>query len=149
MQPSFDREIIVDLFAGGGGTSTGIEMALGFPPDFACNHDPVALAMHAANHPLTVHLSKDVWRLDPLKEIPAGPIGLLWMSPDCRHFSKAAGRSLRNRKVRDLAWVARTMLMFGLGSALPFLFLGTLTREALLRWRNRLMSVPPSLMGEW
>jgi cytochrome c-type biogenesis protein len=41
---------------------------------------------------------------------------------------------------RDLAWVALTMLLFGLGSALPFLILGTLTRGALLCWRYRLLS---------
>lgn len=101
-----DREMVVDLFAGGGGTSTGIEMALGFPPDFAANHDPIALAMHAVNHPKTRHLIKDIWALDPLRQIPPGPVGLLWMSPDCRHFSRAAGGALRNRRVRDLAWVA-------------------------------------------
>lgn len=100
-----EEEIIVDLFAGGGGTSTGIEMALGFGPHYACNHDPVALAMHAANHPNTIHLSKDVWKLDPLKEVRPGPIGLLWMSPDCRHFSKAKGGAPATASVRDLAWV--------------------------------------------
>jgi DNA (cytosine-5)-methyltransferase 1 len=151
---ALERELIVDLFAGGGGTSTGIEMALGFPPDYACNHDPIALAMHAANHPQTVHLSKDVWKLDPLKEIPAGPIGLLWMSPDCRHFSKAAGGALRNARVRDLAWVAvrwakaRRPRVIMLENVEEFLTWGPLTKagqpnkrrmgETFRAWRRRL-----------
>ncbi|MDF2234856.1 DNA cytosine methyltransferase [Albimonas sp. CAU 1670] len=99
------RELIVDSFAGGGGASTGIEMALGRSPDFAINHDPEALALHAANHPQTVHLSKNVWQVDPLEVVGRRPVGLAWFSPDCKHFSKAKGGRPLSKGVRDLAWV--------------------------------------------
>lgn len=97
------RELIIDNFAGGGGASTGIEMALGFSPDYAINHDAVALAMHAANHPSTVHLQNNVWKVDP--DAIEGPIGLAWFSPDCKHFSKAKGGKPVEKGIRDLAWV--------------------------------------------
>jgi DNA (cytosine-5)-methyltransferase 1 len=97
------RELIVDNFAGGGGASTGIEMALGISPDYAINHDAVALAMHAVNHPETRHLCNNVWKVDP-DEID-GPIGLGWFSPDCKHFSKAKGGKPVEKGIRDLAWV--------------------------------------------
>jgi DNA (cytosine-5)-methyltransferase 1 len=104
--PSAPRhELIVDSFAGGGGASTGIEMALGRSPDFAINHDPEALALHAANHPHTVHLSKNVWHVDPLEIVNGAPVGLAWFSPDCKHFSKAKGGKPVKRHIRDLAWV--------------------------------------------
>ncbi|BBE74347.1 DNA cytosine methyltransferase [Oharaeibacter diazotrophicus] len=98
------RELIVDSFAGGGGASTGIEMALGRSPDYAINHDPEALALHAANHPDTVHLSRNIWQVDPLEVVGRRPVGLLWASPDCKHFSKAKGGKPVKRSVRDLAW---------------------------------------------
>ncbi|NEV79290.1 DNA methyltransferase [Rhodopseudomonas sp. BR0C11] len=97
------RELIIDNFAGGGGASTGIEMALGVSPDYAINHDAVALAMHAANHPSTVHLQNNVWKVDP--DAIEGPIGLAWFSPDCKHFSKAKGGKPVEKGIRDLAWV--------------------------------------------
>lgn len=97
------REIIVDNFAGGGGASTGIMMALGVSPDYAINHDAVALAMHEVNHPETKHLQNDVWRIDP--DSIAEPIGLGWFSPDCKHFSKAKGGKPVEKGIRDLAWV--------------------------------------------
>jgi DNA (cytosine-5)-methyltransferase 1 len=97
------RELIVDNFAGGGGASTGIELALGRSPDYAINHDAVALAMHAANHPDTVHLQNNVWKIDP--DAIDGPIGLAWFSPDCKHFSKAKGGKPVEKGIRDLAWV--------------------------------------------
>jgi DNA (cytosine-5)-methyltransferase 1 len=97
-------EIIIDAFAGGGGASTGIEMALGRSPDLAINHCEAALAMHAANHPETLHLPESVWDVD-LKAYTAGrPVGLLWASPDCRHFSKARGSKPTSKSVRMLAW---------------------------------------------
>jgi len=100
------RELIVDNFAGGGGASTGIEMALGRRVDIAINHDPEALALHAANHPGCRHLCESVWDVDPV-EITAGlPVGLAWFSPDCKHFSKAKGGRPVEKKIRGLAWVA-------------------------------------------
>ncbi|MGE0289291.1 MAG: DNA cytosine methyltransferase [Bradyrhizobium sp.] len=98
-------ELIIDSFAGGGGASTGIEMALGRSPDYAINHDAEALALHAANHPATVHLSKNIWKIDPLDVVGRRPVGLLWASPDCKHFSKAKGGKPVKRNIRDLAWI--------------------------------------------
>jgi DNA (cytosine-5)-methyltransferase 1 len=101
-------EKIVDCFAGGGGASLGIELALGRSPDVAINHDPEALAMHAANHPRTLHLCGDVWEVKPLDvcQGQAHTVGLLWASPDCKHFSKAKGGALkRSKEIRSLAWV--------------------------------------------
>lgn len=104
-RPNAMRAIIVDSFAGGGGASTGIEMALGRAPDIAINHDAAALAMHAANHPATLHLDSNVWAVNP-REICAGrPVALAWFSPDCKHHSKAKGGKPLKRNIRDLAWV--------------------------------------------
>lgn len=97
--------LIIDSFAGGGGASTGIQMALGRSPDYAINHNEVALALHAANHPDTVHLSKNIWHVDPLDVVGKRHVGLAWFSPDCKHFSKAKGGKPRARNIRDLAWV--------------------------------------------
>ena len=99
------NEIIVDNFAGGGGASLGIEQALGRSPDIAVNHDPEAVAMHAANHPTTQHLCGDVWEYDPVAVCGGRPVGLLWASPDCKHFSKAKGGKPVQKKIRGLAWV--------------------------------------------
>ena len=104
--------LIVDSFAGGGGASTGIEIALGRSPDIAINHNPVALAMHAANHPDTLHLSENIYKVDPLDYVAGQHIGLAWFSPDCKHFSKAKGGKPVERNIRDLAhiipfWVDR------------------------------------------
>lgn len=98
-------EIIVDSFAGGGGASTGIEMALGRSPDYAINHDPEALALHAANHPNTIHLANNIYKVDPDDVGRGRAVGLLWASPDCKHFSKAKGGTPVKREIRDLAWV--------------------------------------------
>jgi len=98
-------ELIVDSFAGGGGASTGIEIALGRSPDIAINHDAVALAMHEVNHPATLHLTADIWSVDPLTATGGRPVGLLWASPDCKHFSKAKGGKPVEKKIRGLAWV--------------------------------------------
>jgi DNA (cytosine-5)-methyltransferase 1 len=97
--------MIVDSFAGGGGASTGIELALGRSPDIAINHNPAALALHAANHPDTLHLSENVFRVDPLDHLAGKHIGLMWFSPDCKHFSKAKGGKPVARNIRDLAWI--------------------------------------------
>lgn len=98
-------EIIVDSFAGGGGASTGIEMALGRSPDIAINHEAVALAMHEVNHPETLHLQSDIWEVDPVEACGGRPVGLGWFSPDCKHFSKAKGGKPVEKKIRSLAWV--------------------------------------------
>lgn len=100
------REIVVDNFAGGGGASTGIEMALGRSVDIAINHDPMAIAMHKANHPGTEHYCESVWDVDPRKAAAGRPIALCWLSPDCRHFSKAKGGKPVQKAIRGLAWVA-------------------------------------------
>ncbi|GLC92354.1 DNA methyltransferase [Cupriavidus sp. TA19] len=99
-------EIIVDNFAGGGGASCGIELALGRHVDIAINHDPEAVAMHAMNHPQTEHHCESVWDVDPLDLVKGRPVGLAWFSPDCKHFSKAKGGKPRDKKIRGLAWVA-------------------------------------------
>lgn len=99
------RPLIVDSFAGGGGASTGIELALGRGPDIAINHSESALALHAANHPETLHLSENVYRVDPLTHMAGRHIGLMWFSPDCKHFSKAKGGTPVKRNIRDLAWI--------------------------------------------
>lgn len=100
---AFVTGLIIDSFAGGGGASTGIEMALGRSPDVAINHDPQALAMHAANHPRTIHLTENVWKVDPHAVTGGKPVLLLWASPDCRHHSKAKGGAPVSRSVRGLA----------------------------------------------
>lgn len=97
--------LIVDLFAGGGGASTGIEWALNRSPDIAINHNPKALAMHVANHPRTQHLCGDVWHYAPRDVTQGWPVELLHASPTCTHFSKAKGGALRDAKIRSLAWV--------------------------------------------
>jgi DNA (cytosine-5)-methyltransferase 1 len=100
------HELIVDNFAGGGGTSTGLEAAFGRPVDIAINHDPEALAMHALNHPYTRHLCESVWNVDPIEVTGNRPVALVWLSPDCKHFSKAKGGTPVSKKIRGLAWVA-------------------------------------------
>ncbi len=98
-------EIIVDNFAGGGGASTGIEMAIGRSVDIAINHDPAAIAMHRANHPNTEHYCENVWKVDPRKACRGRKVALAWFSPDCKHFSKAKGKKPRDKSIRGLAWV--------------------------------------------
>ncbi|WP_232786592.1 DNA cytosine methyltransferase [Achromobacter sp. DH1f] len=98
-------ELIIDNFAGGGGTSEGLEQAFGRPVDIAINHDPEALAMHAINHPHTLHLCESVWDVDPIKVTNNRPVGLVWLSPDCKHFSKAKGGTPVDKRIRGLAWV--------------------------------------------
>jgi len=102
---SKDGEIIIDSFAGGGGASVGIEMALGRSPDVAINHDKTAIAMHEVNHPTTEHICQNIWQAIP-KDVARGrPVGFAWFSPDCKHFSKAKGSAPVKRNIRDLAWI--------------------------------------------
>ena len=99
-------EFIVDNFAGGGGASTGIEVATGYSVDIAINHDPEAIRMHKANHPNTKHHCESVWDVDPIKACEGHPVALAWFSPDCKHFSKAKGGKPKDKTIRGLAWVA-------------------------------------------
>ena len=99
------RELIVDAFAGGGGASMGITMALGRGPDIAINHDAAAISMHARNHPEARHLTENIWQVNPRAYTEGRPVGLLWASPDCKHFSKAKGGRPVSGGIRSLAWV--------------------------------------------
>lgn len=99
-------ELIVDNFAGGGGASTGIELATGHSVDIAINHDPEAIRMHRVNHPSTKHYCESVWDIDPIKVCNGYPVALAWFSPDCKHFSKAKGGKPKDKRIRGLAWVA-------------------------------------------
>jgi DNA (cytosine-5)-methyltransferase 1 len=98
-------ELIVDSFAGGGGASLGIERAIGRPVDIAINHDAAALVMHSENHPKTKHVREDVWHANLKGLIGKRKVGLLWASPDCRHFSRAKGSAPVSKRVRSLAWI--------------------------------------------
>ncbi len=106
MASADQRELVVDNFAGGGGASTGIRMALGRDVDIAINHDESAIAMHKVNHPTARHYQEDVWAVDPVKACDGKPVGLAWFSPDCKHFSKAKGGKPCDKNIRGLAWVA-------------------------------------------
>ena len=98
-------EIIIDSFAGGGGASMGIEWALGRCVDLAINHDERAITMHEENHPHTRHIREDIWKVDPIGATDGRDVGLLWASPDCKHFSRAKGAKPVEKKIRSLAWV--------------------------------------------
>ena len=104
-QETMTGEIIVDNFAGGGGASTGIEIATGMAVAIAINHDPAAILMHKTNHPYTEHFQASVWDIDPVAVCRGRRVGLAWFSPDCKHFSKAKGAALVDRKIRGLAWI--------------------------------------------
>ena len=104
-QYDFFHPLLVDNFCGGGGASLGIELATGLTVDIAINHDPAAIAMHRANHPFTHHYCESVWDVDPAKATQGRPVALAWFSPDCKHFSKAAGGKPRDKKIRGLSWV--------------------------------------------
>lgn len=99
-------ELIVDNFAGGGGASTGIEIATGKSVDIAINHDMEAIKMHKANHPTTRHYCENVWNVNPVEVCQEHPVALAWFSPDCKHFSKAKGGKPKDKNIRGLAWVA-------------------------------------------
>lgn len=97
--------INVDLFAGGGGASTGIERGLGRPVHIAINHNPKALSMHQANHPEALHLQEDIWAVNPVAVLAGRSVGWLHASPDCTHHSQAAGGQPCKQEIRSLAWV--------------------------------------------
>lgn len=104
-QYDFFHPLWIDNFCGGGGASLGIELATGRTVDIAINHDPAAIAMHRANHPFTHHYCESVWDVDPAKATQGRPVALTWFSPDCKHFSKAAGGKPREKKIRGLSWI--------------------------------------------
>ena len=104
-QYSIFDECFVDSFAGGGGASTGIEMAIGHPVDIAINHNEAAIMMHRRNHPFTEHYIEDIWQVDPKTAVRGRHVRLAWFSPDCKHFSRAKGAALVDKKIRGLAWV--------------------------------------------
>lgn len=99
-------KLLVDNFAGGGGASTGMEIATGRSVDIAINHDPEAIKMHKANHPYTRHYCESVWDVDPVGACAGHPVALAWFSPDCKHFSRAKGGKPKDKTIRGLAWVA-------------------------------------------
>ncbi|MCH5261621.1 MAG: DNA cytosine methyltransferase [Lachnospiraceae bacterium] len=109
-----DRDLIIDCFAGGGGASVGIEMALGRPVDIAINHDHSAILMHKTNHPNTLHLTEDIFEVDLQKYVDGRRVALMWASPDCTSHSKAKGGKPRNSGLRILPWAvykhAKTIL---------------------------------------
>ena len=98
------KDLIIDCFAGGGGASVGIEMALGRPVDIAINHDPQAIRMHKVNHPDTLHLTEDIFKVDLKKYVAGRHVALKWASPDCTSHSKAKGGQPRNKGLRILPW---------------------------------------------
>ena len=103
--PPFGKGLVVDLFAGGGGASTGLEWALGRHVDIAINHDREAVALHQRNHPYTKHLIEDIWDVDPVEATSGHHVDVLWASPDCTHHSKARGSKPVKKEIRALAWV--------------------------------------------
>jgi DNA (cytosine-5)-methyltransferase 1 len=105
-QRGFEGELVIDCFAGGGGATSGIEAAIGRPVDIALNHNEHAIRMHETNHPETRHYVEDIWAVDPRVACGGLPVGLVWMSPDCKHFSRAKGTVPVDKKVRGLAWAA-------------------------------------------
>lgn len=115
-QDNLFRELVVDNFAGGGGASTGMELALGYPVDIAVNHDADAIAMHKVNHPYTRHFQEDVFAIDPEWVTGGRAVGIAWFSPDCKHFSRAKGGKPVDKKIRGLSWV---VLRWAMSSVAP------------------------------
>lgn len=115
------NELLVDNFAGGGGASVGIELAVGRPIDIAINHDPDAIAMHKVNHPFTQHYQEDVFAIDPEKVTGGRPVGIAWYSPDCKHHSRAKGGKPVEKKIRGLSWVILKWAMSGVAPRVIFM----------------------------
>ena len=103
------KDLIIDAFAGGGGASVGIEMALGRPVDIAINHDPDAILMHKTNHPDTLHLTEDIFKVNLKKYVKGQHVALMWASPDCTSHSKAKGGKPREKGLRILPWAVYKM----------------------------------------
>ena len=136
-------ELVVDLFAGGGGASTGIEQAIGRHVDIAINHSADAIGMHEVNHPQTRHYCADVFEIDPRMATMGQPVGLLHASPDCTHFSQAKGGQPRSKEIRSLAWV----VIRWAGTVRPDVI--TLENvEQMLQWSPLVLSAARAL-GAW
>ena len=120
-QDNLFRELVVDNFAGGGGASTGMELALGYPVDIAVNHDADAIAMHKVNHPYTRHFQEDVFAIDPERVTGGRAVGIAWFSPDCKHFSRAKGGKPVDKKIRGLSWVVLRWAMSGVAPRVIFM----------------------------
>lgn len=105
LAPTWDDYAVVVLMAGFGGSSIAVEEALGRHPDAALNHWDLGLGVHAANYPQTAHFCAGAMETDPRMVAPGKRIGLLWLSPDCRHFSPAKGSPIVSPRIRALAWV--------------------------------------------
>lgn len=102
---NWDDAMVVDLFCGGGGASTGLEMGLRRPVDLCINHNPAAISMHKANHPGAEHLETDIRGVCPIEATKGRPVWWLHASPDCTHHSQAAGGQPRKKAIRDLGWI--------------------------------------------
>lgn len=120
-QDNLFRELVVDNFAGGGGASTGMELALGYPVDIAVNHDADAIAMHKVNHPYTRHFQEDVFAIDPVQVTGGRAVGIAWFSPDCKHFSRAKGGKPVDKKIRGLSWVVLRWAMLSVAPRVIFM----------------------------
>jgi len=95
--------LFIDNFCGGGGASTGIRAAIGREVDIAVNHDAMAIAVHKANHPTTEHHCQDIRAVWPSAVTRLQEVAGAWFSPDCKEFSKAKGKPVKNRHIRALA----------------------------------------------
>lgn len=116
----FKERISVSLFAGCGGACVGMRAATGNEVDVAINHDKVAIAVHRQNHPTTEHRISDVFEVKPQSATRGRRVGHLHASPDCRHFSRAAGAAPKSDSVRSLADVVidfRAPSLYGTESA--------------------------------
>ncbi len=96
-------KLVIDNFAGGGGASCGMKMAIGRDVDIAINHYGPALVMHQANHPKTIHINEDVFMVNIDKHIKGKKVGLCWFSPSCTHFSVAKGDVPLSSEIRGSA----------------------------------------------
>lgn len=120
-QTCFTDEITVDGFCGGGGWSTGFELAIGRPVDIGINHDAAAIALHKKNHPYTRHYNENIWEVDPRTACAGRPVGWAHFSPDCKHFSRAKGAKPVSKKIRGLAWVPTLTAKHGFGVVTPYI----------------------------
>ena len=91
----------IDLFAGAGGFSTGAIMG-GARVVWAANHWPVAVEIHAANHPQVTHVCQDLHQAD-WSQVPSHD--LLLASPACQGHTKARGKDRPHHDIsRSTAW---------------------------------------------